>query len=308
MRRWAKSLWLISTLPFGVTTWAGFLYIGAVGRKAKWLAAAAGYLAIAAAVLALHAQAPKDALGDTITGTWQSTVSILGLLFLWVGGITHGLIANREWLILRGTLAAAEPWTAGARGPRPELQKPMRWDDIDLGPPWTGFVHDAVTHQARFRTALQAADPGPIHETIAGMVDRLDACVETCRRLARHGRALAQARSGIDLGAIEREIAQAAAASATNPHAAEALASFEAQRSAAVRMDAAIGETISQLRLLEARMSEAVVRVLELSAQTGAGRELPATTEVTTLLDDLEALHLSIDEVDRLEAVYLLPR
>jgi hypothetical protein len=73
-------------------------------------------------------------------------------------------------------------------------------------------------------------------------------------------------------------------------------------------MDAAIGETISQLRLLEARISEAVVRMLELSAQTGGGRELPVTTEATTLIDDLEALHLSLEEVDRLEAIYVLPR
>lgn len=83
----------------GLTTWAGFLYIGLRAHSRSWQRIAIAYGVITLAWLIFIAVAlPKDADGRARTDTWQNYVAVAIMVLLWFGGIIHGLIANIDWL------------------------------------------------------------------------------------------------------------------------------------------------------------------------------------------------------------------
>jgi hypothetical protein len=99
--RWnaRHSLWLLSTLPVGLTTWAGFLYIGVRAHSRSWQRIAIAYGVVTLAFLIFIAVGlPKDADGRARTDTWQNYVGVVIMVVLWFGGIIHGLIVNIDWL------------------------------------------------------------------------------------------------------------------------------------------------------------------------------------------------------------------
>jgi hypothetical protein len=92
------SAWLLATLPFGLTAWAGFLYIGWRAQRASWLRAAVAYGAGAVLLVTLAAVAPVTNDGNSDTSAWQTRLGITTMVVLWAGGLVHGLLANRHWL------------------------------------------------------------------------------------------------------------------------------------------------------------------------------------------------------------------
>jgi hypothetical protein len=89
---------MLAALPFGLTTWIGFLYIGMRAERRAWLWAAAGYGAAALSILVLAAVSPAEPGGRSADGTWQSTLGAIALATTWFGGCVHALVANRAWL------------------------------------------------------------------------------------------------------------------------------------------------------------------------------------------------------------------
>jgi ABC-type phosphate transport system auxiliary subunit len=69
-------------------------------------------------------------------------------------------------------------------------------------------------------------------------------------------------------------------------------------------MDEVIDDTLSQLRLLDARLGEAVVRMLELSAQAEVALAVPQlSSEVDDLVTDLEALRQAVEETHAVDVL-----
>jgi len=95
-----QSAWLLAMLPLGLTTWAGFLYIGVIARRRAWLLASAAYGAPAALMLILIATAPTDAQGEYID-SWQDSLGMVVMMVTWLVGLAHALIVNRDWLTFR---------------------------------------------------------------------------------------------------------------------------------------------------------------------------------------------------------------
>jgi hypothetical protein len=135
-----NSSWLAPTvLCCGFLTWGSFLYIGVRAKRRSWLVAAGLYavgLAIGAALLSVFDDGNKEtrSLGEEV-GTWV-------ILVLWIAGIIHGLIVNREWL---KWLASQGPDTAwyleGASTPPPPAPYPSSPTPDDLlRPTWTAPV------------------------------------------------------------------------------------------------------------------------------------------------------------------------
>ena len=89
---------MLAALPFGLTTWIGFLYIGLRADRRAWLWAAGGYGAAALSILVLAAVSPVEPDGRSADGAWQSTVGAIVLATTWFGGCVHALVANRAWL------------------------------------------------------------------------------------------------------------------------------------------------------------------------------------------------------------------
>lgn len=96
-----ESLWLLAALPFGLTTWAGFLAVGLRAKRDPWVWAAIAYAVGAVVLVTLAVVAPVDEDGKTVVGSWENTAGIVVLAVLWFGGIAHSLVVHRTWLRLR---------------------------------------------------------------------------------------------------------------------------------------------------------------------------------------------------------------
>ena len=78
---------------------------------------------------------------------------------------------------------------------------------------------------------------------------------------------------------------------------------LRAQLASAERMDQTIAETRDSLRLLDARLGEAVARAVELSVEAGDIAELSGLgDDVDNLVGEMEALRQGLEEVGRSSA------
>jgi hypothetical protein len=183
----------------------------------------------------------------------------------------------------------------GGGAPRGE-----RIDPFTLQEPWRGFVQDAIGARARFREAVDRTRSGPLQDTLREIADRVDTGVNECWLIANRGHALVQTRQRIDTADIDRELAEAEQALAIrtdDQRLTQTVESLRAQRATADRMDQVVEDARSQLRLLDARMGEAVVRALELSAQASVDASVTSlVSDVNGMVTDMEALRQALEE------------
>jgi hypothetical protein len=186
----------------------------------------------------------------------------------------------------------------GAAGPRP-----VRIDPFTVQEPWRRFVQEALQARSRFDELVHRMPDGPLRENLAGIAGRMHAVVEENYRVAQQGQALAKARRTIDVRRIERQQAELTTgvedgAGATDLVAQQVIASLEAQRAAAERLDRVQADAQTRLRLLDARMDEALARAVELSAQSSASTDVTSLgADVDSLVTDMEALRQALEEV-----------
>ena len=80
-------LWLLLTLPFGLTTWAAFLYIGIRAARKRWLAWAVLYALGLVAFLVLstnNSNSPREGIAVGV------------MLLTWIGGGIHALAISGD--------------------------------------------------------------------------------------------------------------------------------------------------------------------------------------------------------------------
>jgi len=243
------------------------------------------------------------------------SASAIGLA---VGGAVVG------WFIGGPPLAVALAvlgWGGRVAAAIPRNPAPVRIDPFTLGEPWKRLVQDAVQAQNRFREALSGAASGPLRDRMEEIGEKLAAGVEQAWRVGRSGQALMEARKRIDAAGVERALTRAKEQAGEVSEASEAgevggvgaarelgagspkdamLESLEAQLASARRLDATISSARDQLRLTTARLDEAVARAAELSVRAGDVHALDGLgDDVDTLVTDLEALRLGLEELDR---------
>lgn len=240
------------------------------------------------------------------------SASAIGLA---VGGAVVG------WFIGGPPLAVALAvlgWGVRVAAAIPRNPAPVRIDPFTLGEPWKRLVQDAVQAQSRFREALSGAASGPLRDRMEEIGEKLAAGVEQAWRVGRSGQALMEARRRIDAVGVERELTRAKEQAGEVGEASEVggvgaarelgagspkdpmLESLEAQLASARRLDATISSARDQLRLTTARLDEAVARAAELSVRAGDVHALDGLgDDVDTLVTDLEALRLGLEELDR---------
>jgi hypothetical protein len=208
-----------------------------------------------------------------------------------------------------GALIGLGTWAAGAavnvarrtRGRRP---RPPRIDPFTLHDPWRRHVQHALAAQRRFSTALGQFPAGPLRLRLEGAAGDLSAGVAACWRVAQRGELLTGARRSIDTNRVRANLASLdvppAGGSDLHDHTREAL---EAQLASAERLDTTIEETRARLRLLDARLTEAVTRLVELAATGTAETAIPGVDDAAATIrgvsDDLEALRSALDELQR---------
>jgi len=142
---------------------------------------------------------------------------------------------------------------------------------------------------------------GPLRDRLLEIASRVDTGIDEVWRIARQGHAIVEARSHLEVESIRRELAAAEddagerwAVGSALPRTVEALRS---QLEAAERMDRVIADAHSRLRLLDARLDEAVARALELSVQADRPDDLTGLhADVDVLVTEMEALRRALEE------------
>lgn len=315
---WSESgLWLLwAFLSCGLLVGVGLLVIGARYRRRDWQRWAILYAVVAAAVFVVMATVERDAEGNNVSGFgWQDVVGPL-LWCVLLGGIVHSVLIQARQprrvafppAMVPVTYARPPAWAL----PPGSYPPPWPYPPVSARPsaavePWASFVRSAEGARERFRQCAARVHSGPLREAVLDLAARIDASVDECRRIAAGGRVIAEARVAIDTRTLDVAVRDAVArqvAEPDDPLAASTVAALQAQRATADRMDEVIDDTIDQLRLLDARLGEAVVRVLELSAQAEAALSVPQlSNEVDDLLTELEALRLAVEETHAVDVL-----
>jgi hypothetical protein len=206
--------------------------------------------------------------------------------------------------------AGAAAWALRVALAVPRAPSEERIDPFTLSEPWRGFVREAQQAKAAFDDAVRSTKAGPLRERLDEIGARIDDGVRESWRIARAGEALADARSRIDVRDITRQLAELGETlgpGGTPPvppppgtPLAKTLEALYAQLDTARRMDAVIADTRDRLRLLDARLDEAVTRAVELSVRAAGPAELGGLShDVDALVADMEALRQALDETDR---------
>jgi hypothetical protein len=175
-----------------------------------------------------------------------------------------------------------------------------RIDPFTLGEPWRLYVRDALQAEARFRQVVDKVRPGPLRERLDGIGARIHAGVEECWRVARQADAVQRATGAVDVGAKQRDLSRLereleAGGSESTARVADSL---RAQLDTAARMEVAVLDARDRLRVIDARLGEAVARASELSLRAPVDAELGMLGhDVDDLVGELEALRAGLEEL-----------
>jgi hypothetical protein len=192
-------------------------------------------------------------------------------------------------------------WAARVALAVPRKAREDRIDPRSLAEPWRSFVTEAQDAARRYRRAVAATSPGPLRERLADIGGRIDTGVLESWRVAKRGDALEGALADLDVRSVADQLkAVEAEAARRGPQAASlerTVAALRAQLSSASRLNAVAADARDRLRLLDARLDEAVARAVELSL--GAGDPAAAgglEGDVDRLVEEMEALRLALDD------------
>jgi hypothetical protein len=237
----------------------------------------------------------------------RAITSPLGILL--GGGVAAATILAGVPLLAALPLGAAA-WAGKVALSIPRGRRGERIDPFTLQEPWRRYVQEALQARNRFDEAVGRTRPGPLRDHLAEIAARMHTGVEECWLIAKRGQALVEARRGIDLADVDRQLAEVTdaqggasgtdAASPPDPSLARVTQSLEAQRATAVRLDRVIGQAHGELRMLDARLDEAVARTLELSAHAAADATVDGLgTDVDALVTEMESLRQALEETSR---------
>ncbi|MGH9025642.1 MAG: hypothetical protein ACRDWD_05910, partial [Acidimicrobiia bacterium] len=171
-----------------------------------------------------------------------------------------------------------------------------------LADPWKRFVHDALDARRRYDQACKSASEGPLRDRLVEIGQRLDAAVQEVWRIARRGDALVDGISRMDTNDARRQLAAMQGSSDSEAHRGT-VAALEAQLASADRLEVVAIDARDRLRLMDARLDEAVARAVELSLRAEDVGELRGLgSDVDNLVGEMETLRQGLDEAGQAAA------
>lgn len=223
-----------------------------------------------------------------------------GILLAGAGAATGIMLGGVGAIPLAVGLGAAA-WAARVVAGLPRKTS-VRVDPGRLGQPWRHFVEEALDARARFDRAVGRTTPGPLHDRLAMIGERVGAGVEECWRIACQGDVLVEALRQVDVDDARRRLdglrvsGQGLEPGSSRQRTEEAL---QAQLASARRLEATARRAHDDLLLLNARLDEAVARAIELSVQAGSVDDLNRLgTDVEQVVGDMEALRQGLEAVE----------
>lgn len=222
-------------------------------------------------------------------------------------GAAAAILAGAGFLPVVAVGALAYGALVALRLPRRRARPTAGIDPKTLSETWRRFVEEALQARRRFDDVLRTAQPGPIRERLSEIGRRLDTGVQECWRIARRGDAMEEGLATLDAAGVQRELTELQR-SGPGPGSVErdqsaygrTVEALESQLATAERIRSVAADARSRLRLLDARLDEAVARAVELSLQAGDVADLAGLgNDVDALVGDMEALRQGLEEAGR---------
>ena len=202
--------------------------------------------------------------------------------------------------------AGALAWAARVAFGLPRKARGDRIDPFVLSAPWRKSVHEALQAERRFDAAVKKADPGPLRDRLAEIGLRIDEGVRECWRVAQRGDAMEEGLKTLDVESTQRELIEIEREmrGEHDPRLERARESLRAQLHSTQRMIDAVQDARTQLRLLDARLDEAVTRAIELSLRSAGDADVSGLgSDVESLVQDMEALRAALEDVEGTDEV-----
>ena len=218
-------------------------------------------------------------------------------------GAAVGIVAGLPAAAAAAVGAAAYAGRVALAVPRRPPAEHIDYAKIDaLGQPWSRFWREALDARKRYERAVAAAEQGPLRQRLADIGERIDTGVGECARIARRGAELDRALHELEpveqvrqrLAELQRERTSGGPGGERLDKTVQAL---RAQLESTERIAAVAADTRDRLRLLDARLDEAVARAVELSLRAGDPIEVGGLGEdVDALVGEMEALRQALEE------------
>jgi hypothetical protein len=193
-------------------------------------------------------------------------------------------------------------WAARVAFGLPRTPKGDRMDPFTLNEPWRKSVIDAQVAQRRYDTAVRGVPSGPVRDRLAEIGERLEDGVKQVWRIAQRGHLMSKGLKALDVESTKRELVEVERDLRTgqDERLEAARESLRSQLHSAQRMIDAVSDARSQLRLMDARLDEAVTRAIELSLRSPDDADVSGLgSDVESLVQDMEALRAALEDVDR---------
>jgi hypothetical protein len=182
----------------------------------------------------------------------------------------------------------------------PRRSRGERIDTMTIADPWRAYVNEALDAQRRYRKAVSTASPGPMRDRLVEIGDRIDDGVNECWRVGRRGDALVDAIGNLDAPSAYRDLEATKRDSGADLSDSQraTMKALQAQLDSADRLTAVARDAQEKLRLLNARLDEAVARAVELSITAEDVGELGGLGgDVEDVVSEMETLRVSLEEV-----------
>lgn len=178
------------------------------------------------------------------------------------------------------------------------LKMPRAKESVDgpieprrLRDPWRTHVREALQAEQRFAEAVAGTPPGPLHDRLDGMGERVSDAVNECWRIANRGQQLEVALGKFDpLDVLQTKLARARGNEGVET-------AIRSQIDTYRRIEQTAVSARKRLQLLEARLDETVARAIEVGLRAGDPLEIGVLDDdVESLVNEMEALRRGMDE------------
>ncbi len=227
-------------------------------------------------------------------------------------GVARAIAAPSSILLLGGAAAvgilAGGPIVGavvglGAYAGKVAMAIPRRGRDDDIDPralrsPWREYVLETQFAKARYDKVLAGAKDGPLKDRLTTIGERIQDGVRESWRIAQRGQALQDGLHQLGTSQAERNLQMALAEVQRSPSEANRsrVEALEAQVATVRRLEGVTQQAAERLRLLDARLDEAVARAVELSLSGDSGQLSGLGSDVDSLVGEMEALRVALED------------
>lgn len=172
-----------------------------------------------------------------------------------------------------------------------------RIEPFTIQDPWRTLVHRAQSTGQRFEDAVRQTAPGPLHDRLAELGQRVQAAVSQAWAIAKRGNALDKAVRALDVQGVRRQLAAAERDAGQDASQDAIVRSLQAQLNSAQRLAGVAEDARERLQRLNAELAEAVARAVELSVSAADAAALqPLGSDVENVVGELESLRQALEE------------